>query len=50
MDKVVLKKKFDVAYFIAKEGLAFTKMKSLCELKGWHGVDIGPAYRNDHFL
>ena len=51
MDKVALertKKKFDVAYFIAKEGLAFTKMKSLCELEERHGVDIGPAYRNDH--
>jgi len=47
MDKVALertKKKFDVAYFIAKEGLAFTKMKSLCELEERHGVDIGPAY------
>ena len=51
MDKVALertRKKFDVAYFIAKEGLAFTKMKSICELEERHGVDIGPAYRNDH--
>ena len=35
-------------YVSAKEGLAFTKIKSLCELEEWHRVDIGPAYRNDH--
>ena len=23
-------------------------MKSICELEEQHGVDIGPAYRNDH--
>ena len=51
MDKVTLertKKKFDIAYFIAKEGLAFTKMKALCDLQERHGVDVGTTYRNDH--
>ena len=28
-----LKRKFDVAYTIAKEKMAFTKMKPLCELE-----------------
>ena len=44
------KRKFDVAYTIAKEMLAFTKMKTLCELTGgkvWYGVDLGQGYKND---
>ena len=36
-----LKKKFDIAYFICKQRLAFSKMGPLCELQAWHGVDIG---------
>lgn len=31
---------FDVAYFIAKEKLAFTKMKPMRELQERHGVDL----------
>ena len=49
MDKATLeqtKRKFDIAYFIAKEGLAFTKMKALCDLQERHGVDVGTTYRN----
>ena len=42
-----LKRKFDVAYMIAKEKLAFTKMKPLCELEERHGVDLGQGYKND---
>ena len=42
-----LKKKvrqlFDLAYFIAKESLAFSKTKPLCDLQQRHGVDIGLA-------
>ena len=40
--------KFDISYVIAKEKLAFTKMKALCSLEEGHGVDLGPGYRNDH--
>ena len=32
---------------IAKEKLAFTKMKPLCELEERHGVDLGQGYKND---
>ena len=35
------KPKFDIAYMIAKETLAFTKIKSLCNLEERHGVDLG---------
>ena len=42
-----MKRKFDIAYTIAKEMLAFTKMKTLCELEERHGVDLGQGYKND---
>jgi hypothetical protein len=45
--QVILKRKFDIAYFIAKEKLAFTKMKPLCDLEEHHGVELGPRYKND---
>ncbi len=32
---------------IAKEKLAFTKMKPICELEERHGVDLGVGYKND---
>ena len=41
------KRKFDVAYVIAKEGMAFTKMNSLCQLQERHGVRLGECYKND---
>ena len=42
-----MKRKFDVAYLIAKEKLAFTKMAPICELVERHGVDFGAGYKND---
>ena len=33
-----IEKKFDIAYMIAKEKMAFTKMKSVCDLEERHGV------------
>ena len=44
---VTLKRKFDIAYFIAKEKLSFTKMKPLCDLQERHGVNLGTGYKND---
>ena len=41
------KRKFDVAYLIAKEKPAFTKMAPICELEERHGVDLGAGYKND---
>ena len=43
-----LKRKFEIAYLIAKEKMPFKKMKSLCDLEERHGVDVGGSYRNDH--
>ena len=43
-----MKRKFDIAYMIAKENLAFTKMKPLCEIEERHGVMLGQGYKNDH--
>ena len=50
MDQQVEKsmKKFDIAYWIAKRGVAFSKMKSLCWLEERHGVELGECYKNDH--
>ena len=44
---VTLKRKFEVAYFIAKENLAFMKMKPLCELEQRYGVDLGEKYKSN---
>ena len=43
-----LKRKFEIAYLIAKEKMSFKKMKTLCDLEERHGVDIGGSYHNDH--
>ena len=40
-----MKRKFDIAYFIAKEGLPFTKMAPLCELEERHDVNLGTGYK-----
>ena len=42
--KQALQKKFEIAYFISKENLAFTKIPSLCELQAKHGVE---GYKNN---
>ena len=50
MDKATCtrtKRKFDVAYMIAKENLPFTRMKAMCELEERHGAELGQGYKND---
>lgn len=47
MDEVILecmKRKFDISFILAKEGLAFKKYPILCELESRHGIDHGHAY------
>ena len=41
-----LKRKFDVAYMLAKEGIAFNKIMPVCELMEHHKVDLGTGYKN----
>ncbi|XP_028409251.1 uncharacterized protein LOC114531839 [Dendronephthya gigantea] len=41
------KKKFEVAYFIAKEELPLKKFPKLLKLEEKHGVEIGNSYRSD---
>ena len=41
-----VKKKFEVAYFVAKEELSFLKYPAILKLEEMHGVDVGQAYRN----
>ncbi len=43
-----LRVKFDIAYFIATEKLAFRKYPALCELEAHHGVNVGIDYINEH--
>jgi hypothetical protein len=43
-----LRKKFDVAYVIAKESLAFSKMPVLVNMEERHGVDVGTKHKGDH--
>ena len=40
-----IRNKFDLCYFLAKEGLAFKKFPALCDLEVKHKVDLGHSYR-----
>ena len=42
-----LVKKFEIAYLICEEGMAFLKMSPLCQLEEKHGVDLGSGYKNN---
>ena len=46
-EKEQLRRKFDIAYFIALEKLSFRKYPRLCELEARHGVAIGTTYTNE---
>ena len=39
-EKDKLRKKLDIAYFVATEKLPFTAYPSICQLETQHGVDI----------
>ena len=40
-----MRRKFDVCYLMAKEGIAFEKYVALYELEARHDVDLGSAYK-----
>ena len=42
-----MKRKFDICYVMAKEGIAFSKYPALYDLESRHEVDLGVAYKND---
>ena len=42
----MVKGKFNIAFLIAKENMAFTEMKAMCELEERHEVDLGTAENN----
>ena len=42
-----MKRKFDIYYVMAKEGVAFSKYPALYDLESRHDVDVGVAYKND---
>ena len=42
-----LKRKFELAYFLWKQNLSFTKMAPLCTLEEKHGAELGSGYKND---
>ena len=44
--KSQIKKKFEVAYFCAKEEMSFHKYPAILKLEEMHGVDVGQAYRD----
>ena len=45
--KARMKRKFDICYVMAKEGMSFSKYPALFDLESRHEVDLGVAYRND---
>ena len=42
-----MKRKFDICYVMAMEGMAFSKYPALYDLESLHEVDLGVAYKND---
>ena len=46
-EKIRLKHKFDIAYFLAIEKLSFHKFPRVCELEARHGVSIGSSYTTE---
>ena len=40
-----MRRKFDLCYLMAKEGIAFEKYIALYELEAHHDVDLGHAYK-----
>ena len=44
-ERARMRRKFDVCYLIVKEGIAFEKFLSMCELEAHQGVDLGHAYQ-----
>ena len=42
-----LRCKFEIAYVIVTEKLAFLKYPVICQLEKKHGVDIGQSYLNE---
>ena len=43
-----LRAKFDIAYFVATEQLAFLKYPTICELESRHGVNLGSSYLHEN--
>ena len=43
-----LRRKFEIAYFIATEQLSFQKYSKICELETRHGVTLGSAYLHEN--
>ena len=42
-----MKRKFQICYMMAREGLPFQKYAPLHNLQELHGVDLGPAYKSN---
>ena len=47
LEKSELRVKFDMAYFVAREKMAFSKYPKLCELEARRGVSVGTSYTNE---
>jgi len=43
----IIKRKFQIAYFICNQGLPFTEIGPLCGLEEKHGVNLGTGCKND---
>ena len=46
-EKVRLKHKFDIAYWLAVEKVSFRKFSSICNLETQHGVNIGTSHTTE---
>ena len=46
-EREILCRKFNIAFFLAKEKLSFRKYPAICELEVYHGVNLGSAYKTE---
>lgn len=45
VDRTRMRRKFDISFVMAREGIAFEKFLPLCELESRHDVELGHAYK-----
>ncbi len=46
-ERVTLRRKFDITYFLAREKLSFRNYPGICELEEHHRVNLGSAYKTE---
>jgi len=48
--KINLRKKFDIAYFVATQKLTYGKYPAICDLEKQHGINVESTYLNENVM